>query len=127
MDNLIGVALDGVVVLLLTAAIVYGVVLHRKLTALQSAQSELATLLGRLDGAITQATSTVSAFESNAAMIETSRATLAAERGAPDAKPPAPKATAAAPRKPAASLSANGRFEAAKELLSVMNAMRSAG
>ena len=56
-------------ILLTISAIVYGIVLHRKLTALQSAQSDLAKLLGRLDGAISQASSTVSALKSNAAMI----------------------------------------------------------
>jgi len=83
MDSLVGVTLNGVVVLLLCAAIVYGIVLHRKLTALQSAQSELAALLCRLDGAITQASTTVSAFKSNAALVETARPPVPVERPAP--------------------------------------------
>ena len=130
MDSLVGVTLNGVVVLLLCAAIVYGIVLHRKLTALQSAQSELAALLCRLDGAITQASTTVSAFKSNAALVEMPRPPMPVERPAPAARPAAPvelpKSLAGAARPPA-SVAGSGRFEAARELLEVMNARRSAG
>ena len=52
MDSLVPVILNGVVIVLLCAAIVFGVRLHRRLVALQSAQSEFAALLGRLDGAL---------------------------------------------------------------------------
>ena len=145
MDNLIGVTLDGVVVLLLSAAIVYGIILHRKLTALQSAQSDLAKLLGRLDAAISQASSTVSALKSNAAMIETStrpvgthplgthpvgmRRVGAADADEQTADTPALASAAAAVarrRKAPASLVGGNRIEAARELLAAMQAVRSA-
>jgi len=149
-DNLIGVTLDGVVVLLLSAAIVYGIILHRKLTALQSAQSDLAKLLGRLDAAISQASSTVSALKSNAAMIETStrpvgthplgthplgthpvgmRRVGAADADEQTADTPALASAAAAVarrRKAPASLVGGNRIEAARELLAAMQAVRSA-
>src|SRR5262245_39643992 len=67
MDSLVPVILNGVVIVLLMAAIVFGIRLHRRLVALQSAQSEFAALLGRLDGALVQASSTVSALKYNAA------------------------------------------------------------
>jgi hypothetical protein len=96
MDSLVPVILNGVVIVLLCAAIVFGVRLHRRLVALQSAQSEFAALLGRLDGALVHASSTVSALKYNAArQLEPSlpRATAAA---APTL-PPRP-AMAAAPQ-----------------------------
>src|SRR5215510_6035600 len=67
MDSLVPIILNGVVIVLLCAAIVFGIRLHRRLVALQSAQSEFAALLGRLDGALVQASSTVSALKYNAA------------------------------------------------------------
>jgi hypothetical protein len=67
MDSLVPVILNGVIIVLLCAAIVFGIRLHRRLVALQSAQSEFAALLGRLDGALVQASSTVSALKYNAA------------------------------------------------------------
>lgn len=133
MDNLIGVALDGVVVLLLSAAIVYGVILQRKLAALQSAQSDLAKLLGRLDAAISQASSTVNAFKSNTQAMETSVRSAAGTSSERAATASAPSATAAdvesslaRRRKAVASLAGGGRIEAARELLAAMQAVRSA-
>ncbi|MGH6929551.1 MAG: hypothetical protein ACREEV_14635, partial [Dongiaceae bacterium] len=67
MDSFVPVILDAVVITLLTVAIVFGLRLHRRLAKLQSAQSELAALLGRLDGALVQASTTVSALKYNAA------------------------------------------------------------
>ena len=96
MDSLVPVILNGVVIALLIAAIVFGIRLHRRLVALQSAQSEFAALLGRLDGALVHASSTVSALKYNAArQLEPTlpRATTAA---APTL-PPRP-AMAAAPQ-----------------------------
>jgi hypothetical protein len=126
------VILNGVVVLLLSAAIAYGIVLHRKLTALQSAQSELAALLGRLDGAIVQASSTVSALKSNAAQLEMPRpgASVLVDRLARETPAPAEVAGCAPTarrRKATASLAASGRVAATKELLSAMRAVRSTG
>jgi hypothetical protein len=96
MDSLVPVILNGVVIVLLCAAIVFGIRLHRRLVALQSAQSEFAALLGRLDGALVQASSTVSALKYNAArQLEPSlpRTTTAAT----PTLPPRP-AVAAAPQ-----------------------------
>jgi hypothetical protein len=145
-DSLVPVILNAVVVVLLCAAIFYGMRLHRRLTALQSAHAELAGLLGRLDGALAQASSTVSALKHNAAQqLETMapRPPAAAERPAEAARKPAPvetiktaptrvevakpAATAARRRKPSASLIAGGRNAAADELMAVMKSMRSAG
>jgi len=67
MNNLIPVILNAVVIVLLCAAIVFGIRLHRRLVTLQAAQSEFAALLGRLDGALVHASSTVSALKYNAA------------------------------------------------------------
>ncbi|HUL08934.1 MAG TPA: hypothetical protein VLV76_21570 [Candidatus Acidoferrum sp.] len=116
MDSLVPVILNGVVIVLLCAAIVFGIRLHRRLVALQSAQSEFAALLGRLDGALVQASSTVSALKYNAArQLEPSlprpaAAPLAPARPTaatplPAARPaaaPAPQPSATEPRHPAA-------------------------
>src|SRR4029450_3097966 len=67
MDSLVAVILNGVVIVLLCAAIVFGIRLHRRLVALQSAQSEFAALLGRPQGAPVQASPPVSALKSTAA------------------------------------------------------------
>jgi hypothetical protein len=144
-DSLVPVILDAVVVTLLTVAIVFGVRLHRRLVKLQSAQSELAALLGRLDGALVQASTTVSALKYNTAkqfesIAPRAPATPPAERPAQTSRPAAPvemiktaptKVEAAKPmitrrRKPA-SLVAGGRESAADELMAVLKSLRNAG
>jgi hypothetical protein len=144
MDSLVPVILDAVVVTLLTVAIVFGLRLHRRLVKLQSAQSELAALLGRLDGALVQASTTVSALKYNAAqqferIAPRSPAPPAAERPVETPRPAAPvetirtaptKVEAAKPamtrrRKPA-SLAAGGRESAADELMAVLKSLRNA-
>jgi hypothetical protein len=100
MVSLVPVILNGVVIVLLCAAIVFGTRLHRRLVALQSAQSEFAALLGRLDGALVQASSTVSALKYNAArQLETTLPRSAATTAptprpaaAPTPQPPASEA-----------------------------------
>jgi len=153
MDSLVPVILNGVVIVLLCAAIVFGVRLHRRLVALQSAQSEFAALLGRLDGALVQASTTVSALKYNAArQLETSlprpAATPARPAAAPAPQPIAPatrhpaavetiktaptKVEVAKPapprrRRSAASLIAGERDSAADELMALMKKMRATG
>ncbi|MGH6959331.1 MAG: hypothetical protein ACREE7_02490 [Dongiaceae bacterium] len=154
MDSLVPVILNGVVVMLLCAAIVFGVRLHRRLVALQSAQSEFAALLGRLDGALVQASTTVSALKYNAArQLETSLPRPAATptprpTAAPAPQPIAPttrhpaavetiktaptkvevaKLAPARRRRSAASLIAGERDSAADELMALMKKMRAAG
>jgi hypothetical protein len=126
-------------------AIGFGIRLHRRLVRLQSAQSELAALLGRLDGALVQASTTVSALKYNAAkQVETAAprppAAPAPERPADAARAAAPVETiktaptrveAAKPtmtrrRKPA-SLISGARGAAAEELMALMKTMRNAG
>jgi len=156
MDSLVPVILNGVVIVLLCAAIVFGVRLHRRLVALQSAQSEFAALLGRLDGALVQASTTVSALKYNAArQLETSLPRPAAT-SAPAPRPaaaPAPQPIAPTTRHPAAvetiktaptkvevakpaparrrrsaaSLIAGERDSAADELMALMKKMRATG
>lgn len=145
MDSLVPVILDAVVVTLLAVAIVFGVRLHRRLVRLQSAQSELAALLGRLDGALVQASTTVSALKYNAARQYESIAprpstTPAAARPVETPRPPAPvetirtaptKVEAAKPamtrrRKPA-SLAVGSRDSAADELMAALKSLRNAG
>src|SRR5262245_6628692 len=157
MDSLVPVILSGVVIVLLTAAMFFGMRLHRRLVALQSAQSEFAALLGRLDGALVQASSTVSALKYNAArQLEPTLprpAAVAPLTPARPAAPPAPQPSATERRHPAAvetiktaptkvevakpaparrrrsaaSLIAADRDEAADELMALMKKMRSAG
>jgi hypothetical protein len=156
MDSLVPVVLNGVVIVLLCAAIVFGMRLHRRLVALQSAQSEFATLLGRLDGALVQASSTVSALKYNAArQLEPSLPRPATTLASPvrPAAPPAPQPIAPEPRrmaavetiksaptkvevaKPAparrrrsaASLIAGEKDAAADELIALMKKMRGVG
>ena len=156
MDSLVPVVLNGVVIVLLCATIVFGMRLHRRLVALQSAQSEFATLLGRLDGALVQASSTVSALKYNAArQLEPSLPRPAtvlpspARPAAPSAPPPVapePRRAAAvetiksaptrvevakpAParrRRSAASLIAGEKDAAADELMALMKKMRGVG
>jgi hypothetical protein len=144
MDSLVPVILNGVVIVLLIAAIVFGMRLHRRLAALQSAQSEFAALLGRLDGALVQASSTVSALKYNAArQLETTlpRAATTPAPIAPESRRPAAVETiksaptkvevakAAPPRRrrSAASLIGGERDAAADELMALMKKMRSAG
>jgi len=155
MVSLVPVILNGVVIVLLCAAIVFGTRLHRRLVALQSAQSEFAALLGRLDGALVQASSTVSALKYNAArQLETTLPRPAAT-AAPTPRPAAPTPQSTAPearhpaavqtiktaptkvevakpaparrRRSAASLIAGERDSAADELMALMKKMRSAG
>ena len=155
MDSLVPVILNGVVIVLLCAAIVFGTRLHRRLVALQSAQSEFAALLGRLDGALVQASSTVSALKYNAArQLETTLPRPAAA-AAPTPRPTAPTSQSTAPearhpaavqtiktaptkievakpaparrRRSAASLIAGEQDSAADELMALMKKMRSAG
>lgn len=111
MEGFVGIILNAVIVVLLVAAIGYGVILNRKLAALQSAQSELAALLGQLDQVIVQASSTVHAFRSNVGTTE------------PVARPTAPAKPAA---KPALSQADVGRAEATNELLSIIRSVRGA-
>lgn len=156
MDSLVPVILNGVVIVLLCAAIVFGARLHRRLVALQSAQSEFAALLGRLDGALVQASTTVSALKYNAArQLETSLPRPAATPApaprpavAPAAQPIAPttrhpaavetiktaptrvevaKPAPARRRRSAASLIAGERDSAAAELMTLMKKIRNAG
>jgi hypothetical protein len=156
MESLVPVILNGVVIVLLCAAIVFGIRLHRRLVALQSAQSEFAALLGRLDGALVQASSTVSALKHGAArQLETSLPRPAAApvpptrpAAAPTPQPIAPEPRRAAAvetiktaptkvevakpaparrRRSAASLLAGDRGGAADELMAVMKTMRNAG
>ena len=106
MDSLVPVILNGVVIVLLMAAIVFGIRLHRRLVALQSAQSEFAALLGRLDGALVHASTTVSALKYNAArQLEPTlpRPATAATSTLPPRPPVAPpaKPIAAAPARTA--------------------------
>lgn len=154
MDSLVPVILNGVVIVLLCAAIVFGTRLHRRLVALQSAQSEFAALLGRLDGALVQASSTVSALKYSAArQLDT---TLPRPAAAPTPQPPTPparhpampearhpaavemiktapnkvevaKPAPARRRRSAASLLPDKRDDAADELMALMKKMRSAG
>lgn len=156
MEGLVPVLLNAVVIVLLCAAILFGVRLHRRLTALQSAQSELAALLGRLDGALVHASSTVSALKYNAAR-QFDAAPPAAPKApvvpvtAPRMPTPAPMAMAPRPvapvqtiktapthvevakaapgrrRKPTASLVSGSHGIAADELIAVMKSMRHAG
>ena len=156
MDSLVPVILNGVVIVLLCAAIVFGVRLHRRLVALQSAQSQFAALLGRLDGALVQASTTVSALKYNAArQLETSlpRPTATPAPTVRPAAAPAPQPIAPATRHPAAvetiktaptkvevakpaparrrrsaaSLIAGERDSAADELMALMKKMRATG
>jgi hypothetical protein len=144
MDSLVPVILNGVVIVLLIAAIVFGMRLHRRLAALQSAQSEFAALLGRLDGALVQASSTVSALKYNAArQLETTLPRAAATPApiAPESRRPAgvetiksapTKVEVAKPapprrRRSAASLIGEERDAAADELMALMKKMRSTG
>ena len=109
MDSLVPVILNGVVIVLLCAAIVFGVRLHRRLVALQSAQSEFAALLGRLDGALVQASTTVSALKYNAArQLETTLPRPAATP-APTPRPAAAPAAASAIAHQAADTSSGRR------------------
>lgn len=62
MGDFFNIALNGAISVLLVITIVYAVVLNRKLRQLQSNQSELAAILGRLDGALLTASVTVSAL-----------------------------------------------------------------
>jgi hypothetical protein len=156
MDSLVPVILNSVVIVLLCAAIVFGVRLHKRLMALQSAQSEFAALLGRLDGALVQASPTVSALKYSAArQLETSLPRPVAAP-APTPRPaaaPAPQPVAPAARHPAAvemiktaptkvevakpaparrrrsaaSLVARERDAAADELMALMKKIRNVG
>jgi hypothetical protein len=112
MEGLAGFILNAVIVVLLVAAIGYGIILNRKLVALQSAQSELAALLGRLDEVLLQANSTVHAFRSNV-----STAAPAAGRPIAPTKPAA---------KPVFDPAIAGRVEATNELLSLIRNVRGA-
>lgn len=154
MDSLVPVVLNGVVIVLLCAAIVFGMRLHRRLVALQSAQSEFATLLGRLDGALVQASSTVSALKYNAArQLEPTlpRPATLSQPARPAAPPPPPaapeprraaavetiksaptnvevaKPAPARRRRSTASLIADEKDAAADELMALMKKMRGVG
>lgn len=109
MEGLVGFILNAVIVVLLIAAIGYGIILNRKLVALQSAQSELAALLGRLDEVLLQANSTVHAFRSNVSTA------------APAGRPTAAAKPAA---KPVFDPAIAGRVEATNELLSIIRNVR---
>jgi hypothetical protein len=143
----IPVILDAAVVALLLVAIGFGIRLHRRLVRLQSAQSELAALLGRLDDALVQASTTVSALKYNAAKQVETAAPRPPAAPAPAPERPADAARAAAPvetiktaptrveaakptmtrrRKPA-SLISGARGAAAEELMALMKTMRNAG
>lgn len=156
MEGMLSIVLNAVVIALLSAAILFGVRLQRRLAALQSAHTELAQLLGRLDGALVHASNTVGALKYSAArQVETTiLRTPAAEPAAkaPPA-PPAPKATlgeiirkatpvetiktapvaveAAKPatrrRKATGNLVASSRIAAASELMDIMKTLRNAG
>lgn len=150
MEGMLSIVLNAVVIVLLSAAILFGIRLQRRLAALQSAQAELATLLGRLDGALVHASSTVSALKYSAAKQAeatilrapaTAPAPAAEPRPAEPPRPAAPVQTiktapvaveAAKPatrrRKPTANLvGATGRAAAASELMDLMKTLRNAG
>ena len=157
MEGMLSVVLNAVVILLLSAAILFGVRLQRRLAALQSAHTELAQLLGRLDGALVHASNTVGALKHTAAkQVETTilRTPTPAPAAEPAVKaPPAPKATlgdiirkaapvetiktapvaveAAKPatrrRKATSNLVGPGRAAAASELMDIMKSLRNAG
>jgi hypothetical protein len=66
MDGFLNIFLNSTISLLLVVTIGYAVVLNRKLRHLQSRQSDLVAILGRLDGALATACVTVSAFRESA-------------------------------------------------------------
>lgn len=156
MESMLTVVLNAVVIALLSAAILFGVRLQRRLAALQSAHTELAQLLGRLDGALVHASNTVGALKHTAAkQVETTILRAPAAEPVAKAAPAAPAAKAtlgeiirkAAPvetiktapvaveaakpatrrRKATSSLVGPGRAAAASELMDIMKSLRNAG
>lgn len=91
MGDFFNIALNGAISVLLVVTIVYAVILNRKLRQLQSNQSELAAILGRLDGALLTASVTVSALR------DSTDAPDAAEAQAPARPAPQPPQAAARP------------------------------
>lgn len=147
MESMLTVVLNAVVIALLSAAILFGVRLQRRLAALQSAHTELAQLLGRLDGALVHASNTVGALKHTAAkQVETTilrapatepvaKATLGEiiRKAAPvETIKTAPVAVEAAKpatrrRKATSNLVGPGRAAAASELMDIMKSLRNAG
>lgn len=66
MSGFLNIILNGTISILLVITIVYAVILNRRLRLLQSHQSELAAVLGRLDGALQTASVTVNALRESA-------------------------------------------------------------
>lgn len=95
MGDFFNIALNGAISVLLVITIVYAVILNRKLRQLQSNQSELAAILGRLDGALLTASVTVSALRESTDAPEAAEAPLQAQ---PPVRPaPQPQQVAARP------------------------------
>jgi hypothetical protein len=78
MGDFFNIALNGAISVLLVITIVYAVILNRKLRQLQSNQSELAAILGRLDGALLTASVTVSALRESTDAPEAAEAPVQA-------------------------------------------------
>lgn len=66
MNGFLNIILNGTISFLLVITIIYAVILNKKLRLLQSHQSELAAILGRLDGALQTASVTVNALRESA-------------------------------------------------------------
>ena len=95
MGDFFNIALNGAISVLLVITIVYAVILNRKLRKLQSNQSELAAILGRLDGALLTASVTVSALRESTDAPEIAEAPVQAP--APLRPAPQPQQTASRP------------------------------
>jgi hypothetical protein len=66
MNGFVNILLNGAISILLVVTISYAVILNRKLRQLQSRQSDLVAILGRLDGALQTASVTVNALRESA-------------------------------------------------------------
>ncbi len=95
MGDFFNIALNGAISVLLVITIVYAVILNRKLRQLQSNQSELAAILGRLDGALLSASVTVSALRESTDAPEAAEAPV--QTPAPVRTAPLPSQVAARP------------------------------
>jgi hypothetical protein len=104
MGDFFNIALNSAISILLVVTIVYAVILNKKLRQLQSNQSDLAAILGRLDGALLTASVTVSALRDSTDAQETAPAPMPAPQPAPvvrAAPQPQPQQIAARPAEPA--------------------------
>src|SRR5262245_11864067 len=104
MNGFLNILLNGAISILLVVTIGYAVVLNRKLRQLQSRQSDLVAILGRLDGALQTASVTVNALRESAdaedadlpveeppPVIRRAAPAPAVNRVAPPAPAPAPR------------------------------------